>query len=121
MTRPAGPGNEFVFQQLALENAETLKEAKATKIVTACAHCLNTLKNEYPQLGVWIEVVHHTQLLNRLVREGRLTPVAPRRRTVAVGPSPSTTRATSAGTTRSTNRRGAARCPAGSDGGRDAA
>ena len=44
-------GNEFVFQQLAMENAETLTEAKATKIVTACAHCLNTLKNEYPQLG----------------------------------------------------------------------
>ena len=70
-------GNEFVFQQLALQNAETLTEAKATKIVTACAHCLNTLKNEYPQLGVTLEVVHHTQLLNRLVREGRLTPVAP--------------------------------------------
>ena len=70
-------GNEFVFQQLALENAETLTEAKATKVVTACAHCLNTLKNEYPQLGVNLEVVHHTQLLNRLVREGRLTPVAP--------------------------------------------
>ena len=70
-------GNEFVFQQLALENAETLTEAKATKVVTACAHCLNTLKNEYPQIGVELEVVHHTQLLNRLVREGRLTPVAP--------------------------------------------
>ena len=70
-------GNEFVFQQLALENAETLTEAKATKVVTACAHCLNTLKNEYPQVGVNLEVVHHTQLLNRLVREGRLTPVAP--------------------------------------------
>jgi Fe-S oxidoreductase len=70
-------GNEFVFQQLALENAETLAEAKATKIVTACAHCLNALKNEYPQLGATFEVVHHTQLLNRLVREGRLTPVAP--------------------------------------------
>jgi Fe-S oxidoreductase len=70
-------GNEFVFQQLALENAETLAEAKATKVVTACAHCLNTLKNEYPQVGVNLEVVHHTQLLNRLVREGRLTPMAP--------------------------------------------
>jgi Fe-S oxidoreductase len=70
-------GNEFVFQQLAMENAETLREAGATKIVTSCAHCLNTLKNEYPQLGFAAEVVHHTQLLNRLVREGRLTPVAP--------------------------------------------
>ncbi|MGJ3508982.1 (Fe-S)-binding protein [Enemella sp. A6] len=70
-------GNEFVFQQLAMENAEMLKEAKAHKVVTACAHCLNTLKNEYPQVGVELEVVHHTQLLNRLVRDGRLTPVAP--------------------------------------------
>ena len=70
-------GNEFVFQQLALENVATLTEAGATKIVTSCAHCLNTLKNEYPELGVSAEVVHHTQLLNRLVRDGRLTPVAP--------------------------------------------
>ncbi|MBO0811545.1 MAG: (Fe-S)-binding protein [Microlunatus sp.] len=69
-------GNEFVFQQLALENAETLKEAKAHKVLVTCAHCLNTLKNEYPQVGVDLEVVHHTQLLNRLVRDGRLTPVA---------------------------------------------
>ena len=70
-------GNELVFQQLAAENVETLRETKATKIVATCAHCLNTLKNEYPQLGVSCEVVHHTQLLNRLVREGRLTPVPP--------------------------------------------
>ncbi|HEY9291563.1 MAG TPA: (Fe-S)-binding protein [Microlunatus sp.] len=70
-------GNEFVFQQLATENAETLKEAKAHKVLVTCAHCLNTLKNEYPQVGVDLEVVHHTQLLNRLVREGKLTPVAP--------------------------------------------
>ncbi len=76
-------GNEFVFQQLAMENAETLKEAKATKIVTSCAHCLNTLRNEYPQVGVEVEVVHHTQLLNRLVREGRLTPVGPTDASVA--------------------------------------
>ena len=70
-------GNEFVFQQLAMENAETLKDARAGKLVTTCAHCLNTLKNEYPQIGVQLEVVHHTQLLNRLVRDGRLTPVGP--------------------------------------------
>ncbi len=69
-------GNEFVFQQLALQNAEVLTEAKATKVVSTCAHCFNTLKNEYRQLGVELEVVHHTQLLNRLVREGRLTPVS---------------------------------------------
>ncbi|HYO41244.1 MAG TPA: (Fe-S)-binding protein, partial [Nocardioidaceae bacterium] len=70
-------GNEFVFQGLAMQNAEVLKETKATKVVSTCAHCFNTLKNEYGQLGVELEVVHHTQLLNRLVREGRLTPVAP--------------------------------------------
>jgi Fe-S oxidoreductase len=60
-----------------MQNAETLQEAQATKIVVTCAHCLNALKNEYPQLGLNCEVVHHTQLLNRLVRDGRLTPVAP--------------------------------------------
>ncbi len=69
-------GNEFVFQQLAMQNAEVFKETKVKKIVSTCAHCFNTLKNEYSQFGVELEVVHHTQLLNRLVREGRLTPVA---------------------------------------------
>ena len=73
-------GNEFVFQQLAMQNAEVLKEAKAKKVVSTCAHCFNTLKNEYAEFGVELEVVHHTQLLNRLVREGRLTPVAAGRR-----------------------------------------
>ncbi|MGI8578907.1 MAG: (Fe-S)-binding protein [Nocardioidaceae bacterium] len=69
-------GNEFVFQQLAMQNAETFKEAKVKRVVTTCAHCFNTLKNEYIQLDVHLEVVHHTQLLNRLVREGKLTPLA---------------------------------------------
>ncbi len=69
-------GNEFVFQQLAMQNAEVFKETKAKKVVSTCAHCFNSLKNEYSQFGVELEVVHHTQLLNRLVREGRLTPVA---------------------------------------------
>jgi Fe-S oxidoreductase len=69
-------GNEFVFQQLAMQNAEVFKDTKVKKVVSTCAHCFNTLKNEYSQFGVELEVVHHTQLLNRLVREGRLTPVA---------------------------------------------
>jgi Fe-S oxidoreductase len=69
-------GNEFVFQGLASQNAETFKETKVKKVVSTCAHCFNTLKNEYKQFGVELEVVHHTQLLNRLVREGKLTPVA---------------------------------------------
>jgi Fe-S oxidoreductase len=69
-------GNEFLFQMLAQQNVEVLNEVGARKIVATCAHCFNTLRNEYPQLGGSYEVVHHTQLLNRLVREGRLTPVA---------------------------------------------
>ena len=76
-------GNEFVFQQLAMQNAETLKEAGATRVVATCAHCFNTLTNEYGAIGVQLEVVHHTQLLNRLVRDGRLTPVAPADTSVA--------------------------------------
>ena len=70
-------GNEFLFQMLAQANVETLTEAGATKIVVTCAHCFNTLSNEYPQLGGSYEVVHHTQLLNTLVRDKRLVPVAP--------------------------------------------
>ena len=69
-------GNEFVFQGLAQQNVETFKEYKVKKVVSTCAHCFNTLKNEYKEFGVELEVVHHTQLLNRLVREGKLTPVS---------------------------------------------
>ena len=68
-------GNEFVFQGLAQQNVETFNEYKVKKVVSTCAHCFNTLKNEYKEFGVELEVVHHTQLLNRLVREGKLTPV----------------------------------------------
>ncbi len=70
-------GNEFVFQLLAAQNVETLNEAAVRKIVTTCPHCFNTLANEYPQVGGTYDVVHHTQLLGRLVAEGRLTPVQP--------------------------------------------
>jgi Fe-S oxidoreductase len=69
-------GNEFLFQGLAQQNVETFKEHKVKKVVSTCAHCFNTLKNEYKEFGIELEVVHHTQLLNRLVREGKLTPVA---------------------------------------------
>ncbi|HEY1133554.1 MAG TPA: heterodisulfide reductase-related iron-sulfur binding cluster, partial [Nocardioides sp.] len=68
-------GNEFVFQGLAQQNVETLKEFKAKKVVSTCPHCMNTLKNEYKDFGIELEVIHHTQLLNRLVRDGKLTPV----------------------------------------------
>jgi len=76
-------GNEFLFQQLAMQNIETLNsvfegvaDAKR-KIVVTCAHCFNALNNEYPQVGGMYEVVHHTQLLNRLVRGKQLIPVSP--------------------------------------------
>jgi Fe-S oxidoreductase len=69
-------GNEFLFQTLAQGNVEALNEAKATKIVVTCAHCFNTIKNEYPQVGGQYEVIHHTQLLNRLVRDKKLIPVS---------------------------------------------
>jgi Fe-S oxidoreductase len=68
-------GNEFVFSMLAQQNVETLNEAHARKIVASCPHCFNTIANEYPQLGGNYEVIHHTQLLARLVSEGKLTPV----------------------------------------------
>jgi Fe-S oxidoreductase len=70
-------GNEFVFQMLAQQNVETLREAEVKRIVATCPHCFNTLGNEYEQLGLKVEVVHHTQLLAHLVAEGRLTPVRP--------------------------------------------
>jgi Fe-S oxidoreductase len=68
-------GNEFVFSVLAKQNIETLNEAGARKIVASCPHCFNTIAREYPQLGGNYEVIHHTQLLGKLVEEGKLTPV----------------------------------------------
>jgi len=65
-------GNEFVFQMLALQNIQTLNMYGVKKIVTACPHCFNTLKNEYPALGGHYEVVHHTQYLQQLIAEGRV-------------------------------------------------
>lgn len=69
-------GNEFLFQQFAMQNGEVFAEAKATKVVSTCAHCFNTLANEYRDQGIELEVKHHTQLLNSLVRDGKLVPVA---------------------------------------------
>jgi Fe-S oxidoreductase len=70
-------GNEFVFNMLAQQNIETLGRAKVKKVIASCPHCFNTISREYPQLGGNYEVIHHTQLLARLVEEGRLTPVTP--------------------------------------------
>jgi Fe-S oxidoreductase len=67
-------GNEYVFQAFAEQNVETLNETAAKKIVTSCPHCFNTLANEYPDFGGNYEVVHHSELLAELVREGRISP-----------------------------------------------
>ncbi len=65
-------GNEYLYQTLAQENVETLNGYHVSKIVTACPHCFNTIKNEYPQFGGDYEVLHHTQLINTLIKEGRI-------------------------------------------------
>lgn len=65
-------GNEFLFQMQAMTNIEVLNAYEVKRIVTACPHCFNTLKNEYPELGGNYEVVHHTELINQLLRDGRL-------------------------------------------------
>ncbi len=74
-------GNEFLFQMMAQAAVDTINDAfgerTRRKIVVTCAHCFNTLSNEYPDLGGDYEVVHHTQLLNKLVRDRRLVTVAP--------------------------------------------
>jgi Fe-S oxidoreductase/nitrate reductase gamma subunit len=69
-------GNEYVFQAYAEQNVATLDEQRVRKIVASCPHCFNTLANEYVDFGGAYEVVHHSELLAELVREGRLSPVA---------------------------------------------
>ncbi|GAA2166128.1 MULTISPECIES: (Fe-S)-binding protein [Glycomyces] len=68
-------GHEFMYQMLAEQNVETLNEVGAVKIVATCPHCLNTIGNEYEDIGGKYEVVHHTELLNDLVNAGKITPV----------------------------------------------
>jgi Fe-S oxidoreductase len=80
-------GNEFVFSMLAQQNIETLDEAglaagTGKTIVASCPHCFNTIANEYPQLGGNYQVIHHTQLLARLVEQGKLTSATPAGETV---------------------------------------
>ena len=65
-------GNEFLFQMQAMQNIETLNGYGIKRLVTACPHCYNTLKNEYPSLGGKYDVVHHTQFINELLQSGRL-------------------------------------------------
>lgn len=66
-------GNEFLFQMQAVTNIEVMNAYEVKKVVTACPHCFNTLKNEYPGLGGNYEVVHHTQFLKQLLEEGRIS------------------------------------------------
>ena len=70
-------GAEYIYQMLAEQNIEALKENKVKKIVTACPHCFNTIFNEYPQFGGTFEVIHHTEFLAQLVDQGRLHPSVP--------------------------------------------
>ncbi len=65
-------GNEFLFQMQAISNIEVLNAYAVKKIVTGCPHCFNTIKNEYPQLGGNYEVIHHTQLIQQLIDDGKL-------------------------------------------------
>ena len=68
-------GNEYLFQMMAMENIETMKNYNVTKIVTLCPHCFNTLKNEYPQFDGRFDVVHYTELLTDLLSTGQLRPL----------------------------------------------
>jgi heterodisulfide reductase subunit D len=65
-------GNEFMFQMMAYQNINILNGYNIKKIVTACPHCFNTLKNEYPELGGTYEVIHHAVFLQQLIDEGRI-------------------------------------------------
>ncbi|MDH5598536.1 MAG: (Fe-S)-binding protein, partial [Cyclobacteriaceae bacterium] len=66
-------GNEFLFQMQAAANIQVLNGYGVKKIVTACPHCFNTLKNEYPELGGEYEVIHHSTLIEQLLGEGKIT------------------------------------------------
>jgi Fe-S oxidoreductase len=65
-------GNEFMFQMMAYQNIQLLNQYQVKKIVTACPHCFNTLKNEYPELGGNYEVIHHATLLQDLINQGKI-------------------------------------------------
>lgn len=65
-------GNEFLFQMQAVSNIQVLNGYGIQKVVTACPHCFNTLKNEYPALGGTYEVIHHSQFLQQLINEGKI-------------------------------------------------
>ena len=66
-------GNEYLFDMLASKNAGTFKQQGVQKVITHCPHCLNSLKNEYPEFGAHLEVIHHSELLETLIAEGKLS------------------------------------------------
>ncbi|MBI4201863.1 MAG: (Fe-S)-binding protein [Chloroflexi bacterium] len=68
-------GNEMLFQMMAQQNIETFKGYNVKKVITLCPHCFNNIKNEYPQLGSDVEVVHYTEFVDQLIKEGRLKPI----------------------------------------------
>ena len=69
-------GEEGRFQELVMNNIETFKKYGVKKVIVHCAHCFNTFRNEYPEFGANLEVVHHSQLISKLVTDGKLKPGA---------------------------------------------
>jgi len=67
-------GNEYLYQAQAKQNIEVMNNYKIKKVITACPHCFNTIKNEYPQLNGNYEVIHHTELINQLIKDGKIKP-----------------------------------------------
>ncbi|GJL79255.1 MAG: hypothetical protein NPINA01_22440 [Nitrospinaceae bacterium] len=67
-------GNEYLFDMLATKNAGTFKDNGVRKVITHCPHCFNSLKNEYPEFGTHLEVIHHSELLSQLIKEGQIAP-----------------------------------------------
>jgi Fe-S oxidoreductase/nitrate reductase gamma subunit len=67
-------GNEYLFDMLATQNAETFNQQGVRKIITHCPHCFNSLKHEYPEFGAHLDVIHHSELLSQLIREGKIAP-----------------------------------------------
>lgn len=76
-------GNEYLYQTMAQQNIETFRRYNVKKIVTTCPHCFNTIKNEYPHLGGEYEVLHYSEIVNELIKSGRIKPAATIQATVA--------------------------------------
>jgi Fe-S oxidoreductase/nitrate reductase gamma subunit len=70
-------GEEYLYQTVTQENVETIKQYRFRKVITHCPHCFNTIKNEYPQFGGTYEVLHHSQVIQTLIEEGRIKPTKP--------------------------------------------